>query len=427
MRSLSIENVRVFDPGRGIDAAGRTVRIEGGLIASLDARPGPADRRIDGRGLLLAPGLVDLRAHFSEPGDSTKETIASGVRAAARGGFTSVVLMPTTSPSIDRVEVVELILSRARAAGPTRVLPAGAVSVGREGERLSEMAKLASAGCVAFTDADRAIRDSQLLRYALEASLDLGAPIISHAEDELLSLGGVMHEGIVSTKLGLRGAPGTAEAVGVARDLAIAGLTRARLHLGHVSTAEAVTLIRQAKDRGLKVTAEVSPLHLALTDEAVLGYETNAKVFPPLRPRGDVDAMISGLADGTIDAVASDHRPETAIGKNAEFDVATPGAIALEATLGVVLRLVREGRLTLHRAIAVLTRGPADVLGRADLGRLTEGGPADMVLIDPTAEWLFGPMDIASRSANTPLLGRPMLGRTLLTVADGQITWERAE
>lgn len=425
MSRLVLRNVHLFDPGRGIDAVGRTVLIEHGRIASLDAPSTVAgDRVIDGAGRLCTPGLVDLRAHLCEPGFTRRETIASAVKAAAIGGFTTLVAMPTTSPSIDRVEVAELITARARQAGSTRVWPAGAMSVGREGQRLSEMAQLAAAGCVAFTDADRAVRDSQLLRYALEIAGELGVPIITHAEDELLSLGGVMHEGVVSTKLGLRGVPGASEVVGVSRDIAVAALTGARIHIAHVSTAEAVGAIRAAKQRGIRVTAEASPLHLTLTDEALYGYDTYAKVFPPLRPEADVAAVVAGVSDGTIDAIATDHLPQSELDKNTEFDEAAPGAIGLESTLGVVLGLVAQGKLTLQRAVSVLTRGPAKVLGRADIGRLSEGGPADLVLIDPNVSWEFTTDAIASRSSNTPLLGRTLVGRAALTIADGAITYE---
>ena len=426
MSSIIIRNVRLFDPGSGIDHKDRNVLVEGERIADLDA-PAAAtgDVEVDGSGRLLVPGLIDLRAHLCEPGHARRETIESGVRAAAAGGFTTVLAMPTTKPTVDRVEVVHLIRDRAKAASSTHVLVAGALSVGRKGERLAEMAKLVQAGCVCFTDGDRSIKDSQLLRYALETAGDIGTLVITHAEDESLSLGGVMHEGIVSTRLGLAGVPGAAEVVGVARDLAIAELANARLHLGHVSTRAAADEIRKAKRRGIRVTAEVSPLHLLESDEAVLGYDTYAKVFPPLRPEEDVEAMISALADGTIDAVASDHNPQIDHEKNKEFDYAAAGAIGFESTLGVMLTLVARERLTMERAIAVMTRGPANVLGRVDLGRIREEGMADLTLIDPDVRWLFGREQVVSRCANTPLLGTTLTGRAVLTIAAGQITYQQ--
>lgn len=426
MSRTLIQNVHLFDPGSGIDATGRNILIEGDRILTLNsAVDTQSEQVIDGKGRLCIPGLIDLRADFCEPGGAHRETIASGCRAAAKGGFTTVVLMPLTDPAIDRVELVEFIFARARAAGTTRILPVGTVSLGREGKRLSEMGKLTGAGCVAFSDGDRPVADTQLLRYALETAAELGVLVMTHAVDEYLSLGGMMHEGIVSTRLGLTGIPGAAEAVGVSRDLAVAALTGARLHLAHISTAESVALIRQAKDRGVRVTAEVSPLHLQLSDEAVLGYDTLAKVFPPLRPQSDVDALIAGVAEGTLDAIASDHAPQNLLDKNTEFDQAAAGAIGLESCLGVVLGLVDQGRLSLQRAISALTRGPSTVLGRSDIGRLKEGGVADLCLLDATQHWTFSPEDIASKSSNTPLLGKDLVGRVELTMAGGQITYQR--
>ena len=425
MKRLVLKNIRVFDPGAGIDAANRTVVLSAGRVVSLDApEDSPGDRIIDGRDRILVPGLVDLRAHVCEPGFTRRETVKTAALAAASGGFTSIVAMPTTSPTIDRPEVVELILARARSAESTRVLPAGALSVGREGKRLAEMAALKEAGCVAFTDGDRAVKDSQLLRYALELAGDIGVPVFTHAEDETLSLGGVMHEGLVSERLGLAGVPGAAEVVGVARDIAIAELTRCRLHIGHVSTAAAVELIREAKRRGIRVTAEVSPLHLLLSDEMVLGYDTMTKVFPPLRPPSDVAAVIAGLSDGTIDCVASDHTPQMELEKNHEFDRAAAGSITLETTLATSLSLVRQGKLTLERAIATLTRGPAQILGQSELGRIREGGPADLAVIDLERSWTVDRTTLFSRSSNTPLRGREFVGRVELTIVAGRITYE---
>lgn len=425
MKRTLIRGARLFDPGAGIDAPERNVLVEGARIRSLEADPDVlADAVVDGSGLALCPGFIDLRAHLGEPGFGSQESIHTGVRAAAAGGFTSVVAMPSTNPPIDRVEVVELILSKARAAGTTRVLPAGTLSVGLKGERLAEMGKLKEAGCVLFTDAERSVRDSQLLRYAMETAFDLHMPIATHAEDELLSLGGVMNEGEVSTRLGLRGAPSAAESVGVARDLAIAELTGARLHLGHISTAGSVDLIRQAKRRGVRVSAEVSPHHLVLTDESVLGYDTSAKVSPPLRTSTDVEAVVKALADGTLDAVATDHRGRTELEKNVELDRAEVGAIGLETAFGVVMGLVGQGRLTFERAIAVLTRGPAHTLGSKDLGRLVEGGPADLTLVDPKRAWTYLVSDGFSKSRNTPFAGRSFEGRAVWTMAAGEVTFD---
>jgi dihydroorotase len=425
MRIL-LREVRVFDPGSGLDAFPRHVLIEGGRIASLNA---PHDASVDevreGRGQLLCPGFVDLRAHLGEPGFTDRETIATGTRAAAAGGFTTVVAQPTTRPTTDRIEVVEMIKARAREAGATRVLPAGAMSEGRSGERLAEFGRLHEAGCVWFTDGDRPVRDARLLRYALETADDIGAVVCTHAEDEALGQGAVMHEGEVSARLGLVGAPGAAEQIGVARDLAVAELTGARLHLAHVTTAGAVELIREAKRRGARVTADASPTHLLLTDEALLGYDSRAKVWPPLRPVADVDAVVDGLADGTLDGVASDHEPRTPLEKNLELDRAAAGAVGLELVLPVVLTLVRRRRLTLERAITLLTRAPARVLGQPELGRLTEGGGADLVLIDPGVAWSVDPERLSSRSKNTPLAGWEVWGRATLTMRGGVVTHDQ--
>lgn len=426
MTTKLIKNVRLFDPGSGVDEENRSILIKDNQISSLDAdRDHVVDVVIDGQGLLCVPGFVDMRVHFCQPGGSRRETIATGCAAAAKGGFTTVCLMPTTEPTLDKVEIVEFVLAQARAAGTTRVLPVGSVSVGRKGERLSEIAKLTAAGCVAFSDGDHVIRDSQLLRYALETASELGVLVITHPQDEYLALGGVMHEGVISTKLGLGGIPAAAEVVGVSRDLAVAAMTGCRLHLSHISTAESVDLIRQAKRKGVLVTAEVSPLHLVLTDEAVLGYDTSAKLFPPLRPQSDVEAIRRGLADGTIDAVATDHLPQSQLDKNTEFDRAAAGAIGLESCLGIILGLVKSGDLTLERAISVLTRGPAQILGHQEIGRLREHGLADLTLISLEGETPFTTDDILSKSCNSPWLGNNLVGQVVLTVAAGEITYQR--
>lgn len=428
MKRTLIRGVRVFDPGAGLDVPDRCVLVEGPYLRSLDVDADVlSDRVVDADGLVLCPGFIDLRAHLGEPGLTRQESIATGLAAAASGGFTSVVVMPTTEPTIDRVEVVELILSQARAAGTTRVLPAGALSKERKGERLAEMGKLSAAGCVLFTDVDRSVQDSQLLRYAMETAYDLRMPVATHGEDESLSLGGVMNEGDISARLGLRGAPSAAEAVGVARDIALAELTGARLHLGHISTAGAVELIRQAKRRGVRVTAEVTPHHLVLTDEAVLGYNTMAKVSPPLRTQTDVDAVVRALADGTIDVVATDHQGQTELDKNVEFDRAAYGTIGLETALGVVLGLVKQERLTFERAVAVLTRGPAQALNRRDLGRFRENGTADLVLVNPNESWTYRVQDSRARSRNSPFSGHSFSGRVVWTMASGEVTYDRLD
>jgi dihydroorotase len=418
---IEFQDVRLFDPGSGLDQPGATVVVEDETIVAFEPGGRP-DRRVSGEGLVLCPGVVDLRAHLGQPGRPDRETVASGTRAAARGGTTTVVALPTTEPTTDRVEVVAMLKAWAEEAGPTRVLPAGALTVGRKGERLAEFAKLRAAGCVLFTDGSRPIRDAQLLRYGLETAVDVGVPVMTHAEDETLAQGGVMHEGLVSARLGLVGTPRAAEEVGVARDLAVAALTGASIHLAHVSSAGSVDLIRQAKRRGVRVTADVSPHHLLLDDGAVEGYATYAKTRPPLRAFSDRCALVEGLADGSIDAVASDHEPRTELEKNVEFDGASPGAAAIELLLPTLTTLVAEGKLTLERALAACTRAPAHILGREDLGRLFVGGPADLVLFDPGAVWAVGDGWL-SRGRNTPLWGRPLRGRPLLTMVRGRTSY----
>ncbi len=427
MTRTIFRDVRVFDPGSGVDRVGVDVFVDGETIVGVEptgsART-PGDREIAGRGRLLCPGLIDLRVHLCQPGSTDRETVATGSAAAAAGGFTTIVAMPDTTPAIDSVEVVDTVLARAREAGSVRVLCAGAMSVGRDGERLAELAKLASAGCCMFTDVDRPVRDSQLLRYALETGIDVGTVIATHPEDPYLSRGGVMHEGVVSARLGLEGIPETAEVVGVARDLALAELTGARLHLHHISTAGAVELIRQAKRRNARVTAEVSPCHLRLTDAALAAYDPLAKLSPPLRTTADVQAVVEGLADGTVDVVASDHTPRTFLEKNVELDRAASGAIGLESSLGLMLTLVSEGRLTLERAVRAMTSQPAAVLNRPDLGKIEVGGPADLVLVDPDHVWTFMESDVRSRSRNSPLFGQTFRGRGVLTMSRGRVTYE---
>ncbi|MGF1510409.1 MAG: dihydroorotase [Myxococcota bacterium] len=423
---LLISDVRLFDPGSGLDVSGRHVLVDDGVVADLNAPSEIAvDRRIAGGGRLLCPGFIDLRAHLGEPGFADRETIATGGAAAAAGGFTTVVTHPNTEPTTDRVEVVETIKARAREADHVEVLPAGTVSVERKGQRLAEFAKLRQCGCVLFTDGDRPIRDARLLRYALETADDVGVVVATHSEDETLAHHAVMHEGRVSTRLGLMGAPGAAEQVGVARDLAIAELTGARLHIAHITTAGSVDLIRQAKRRGARVTADASPHYLLLTDEALSGYDTAAKLWPPLRPASDVDAVVEGLADGTLDLVASDHEPRTPLEKNVEVDRAASGAVGFELVLAVLLTLVREGRLTLQRALSLTTRAPSEVLGRTDLGRIAVGGPADLVLVDPESAWTVGPDALTSRSKNTPLTGMRLYGQTIATIRRGRVVFQR--
>jgi dihydroorotase len=409
-----------------------------GRVAAVGPDAGKdASQTIDARGLLVCPGFVDIHCHLREPGFEHKETIATGTLAAARGGFTTVCAMPNTEPPIDTAASVEFVLRAASAQGAVRVLPIGCVTRGRAGHELAGLAELAEAGAVAFSDDGAPVADAHLIRRALEYASMLDLPIIDHCEEPSLTGGGVMHEGWVATRLGLRGVPAAAEESMVARDIALAELTGSRVHLAHVSTAGSVDLIRQARARGLPVTAEVTPHHLALTHEAVLGaselpgglaYDTDAKVNPPLRTPRDAAACLDGLLDGSIDCVATDHAPHASEDKLCEFDGAAFGISGLETALGLCLTLVHEGRLELPTLIERLTAGPVRALGLdrkiEGLGSLSAGAPGDVALIDPEAEWTVAPERFASKGRNTPLAGRTLRGRAVATVYGGKVVWQ---
>jgi dihydroorotase len=375
-----------------------------------------------------------VHTHLRDPGLEYKEDIESGTRAAARGGFTTVCAMPNTEPAMDTRSVVEYVLREAAARAHVRVLPIGAVSKGRQGKELAELGDLAQAGCVAFSDDGAPIWDATLMRRALEYSAAFGLPIIDHCEDPSLANDGVMNEGRVSTRLGLRGAPAASEEAAVSRDIPLAEATGSHLHVAHVSTRGAIEAIRGAKARGVRVTAEVTPHHLTLTDEVVafganggaeLVYETNAKVNPPLRTQEDVAACVEGLIDGTIDCIATDHAPHAVIEKLCEFDDAAFGISGLETAFGLCMRLVHSGRIELSTLIERMTAGPARALGLerhvSGIGTLAEGGPADIVLLDPSAEWVVEPERFASKGKNTPLGGLTLRGAVVMTIAGGRV------
>jgi dihydroorotase len=416
---------RVLDPAGGRD--GRAdVLIEDGRIAAVEeALEGVADAEVvNAEGLWVAPGFVDLHAHLREPGQEYKEDIASGGRAAAAGGFTAVCCMANTNPVNDDPSVTDYILDRARKESPVRVLPVAAATKGLAGEVMTEMAALVAAGAVAFSDDGKTIMDSGMQRRVLEYSRLVEKPVMVHAEDRTLVRDGVVNEGAVSTRLGLPGNPAVAEIVHVARDLLLAELTGAHLHVAHVSTAGAVAHVREARARGVHVTAEVSPHHLTLTDEATLGYDPNTKMAPPLRGKDDVAACVDGLADGTIDAIATDHAPHAVHEKEVEFTAAPPGVLGFETALAVVLELVRRGSLTPLQLVASLSWHPARVLGLA-MGRLERGAAADVVLIDPARRWLYDPAQGFSKSRNSPWAGRELEGRVLATWVGGRLVYQQ--
>jgi dihydroorotase len=432
---LLIRGGHVIDPGSNLDGAvdvlidaGKIAYIGPDALAAAWRREGPTLHTplavIEAHALLVVPGLIDIHTHLREPGYEYKESIETGSAAAAAGGFTAVACMANTNPVNDDAAVTEYILDKARAVGLVQVLPIGAVSVGLAGERLAEIGELKQAGVVAVSDDGKAVMNSQLMRRALEYAGMFDLPVIAHCEDTNLSAHGMMHEGRVSTELGLRGIPAQAEDIMVARDIALAELTGGRLHIAHVSTAGAVRLVREAKARGLRVTAEATPHHLLLTDEAVRGYDPNTKMYPPLRTAADVEALRQALKDGTIDAIATDHAPHDLADKEVEFDRAPVGIIGLETSLPLTLRLVEEGVLPLADAIAKLTAGPAQVLGLAK-GTLQVGADADVTLIDTQTEYGVDRREFRSKSRNSPFHGWTLKGRAVMTICAGKVVHSR--
>ena len=436
-RPVLVKGGRIIDPAQGMDERGDLL-IEDGIVAAIhpDITPPDGARVIEATDLVVCPGFIDLHCHLREPGLEYKETIATGTRAAARGGFTTVCAMPNTDPVMDSRAVADFVLRRAREEGAVRVLPIGAVTAGSRGTALTEMAELAEAGAVGFSDDGHPVADANVMRQALSYASGLGLPIINHCEVPELSAGGVMNEGWVATRLGLKGLPRSAEEAMVARDIALAETTGGRLHVAHASTAGTVGLVRQAKARGLDVTCEATPHHLTLTDETVLGrgaaayeplstaaYDTNAKVAPPLRSRSDVEAMVEGLRDGAVDLIATDHAPHGRIEKLCTFDEAANGISVLETALGSLMSLVHSGALTLPTLVDRLTAAPARFLG-VDLGTLRPGSSADVTLFDPNSEWVVDPASFASKGKNTPLAGATLKGHVAATIAAGKVVHE---
>jgi len=423
--SLLIRNGRVVDPASSLDAVA-DVLISGGRIERVGRDlPVAAETTIlDATGKLVCPGFIDIHVHLREPGYEYKETVASGTRAAAAGGFTAVACMANTHPVNDNRSITDYIRAKAAVEGVVRVYPIGAVTRGLGGEELAELAELAEAGCVAFSDDGKCVMNASLYRRAMEYTLPFGAPIISHAEDHHLSRGTSMNEGVVSTELGMPGAPAAAEDIMVARDILLAELTGAHVHIAHLSTAGAVRLVRDAKARGVRVTAEVTPHHLLLTEDAVRTFDANAKMNPPLRSKRDTEVLLEALVDGTIDCIATDHAPHAGSEKEGEFDRAAFGIVGLETAVGLMLdRLVKPGALPLATLISRLSRDPARLLGLPG-GSLAPGAAADLTLLDPAAEWTVDPAKFASRSRNTPFGGWTVTGRPWKTIVGGGIVWE---
>jgi dihydroorotase len=425
-RPILLRGGRVIDPSRGTDEVA-DVYLEGGKVASVGQGIAGADDaiRIDARGKVVAPGLIDLHTHLREPGQEELETVASGAMAAAAGGFTAVCAMPNTDPVTDNQAAVGFIVAQAQRAGKARVYPIGAISVGEKGQQLAEFGELVGAGAVAVSDDGKPVMSSHLMRTALEYAQVFGIPVADHCEDLTLAQGGAMHEGIVSTRLGLKGIPSAAEEIMVARDIILAELTGGHVHLCHMSTRGSVELIRRAKDRGLRVTAEACPHHFTLTHHACEGYDTNAKMNPPLREEADREAIRQALRDGTIDVVATDHAPHHYDAKEREFDDAPNGIIGLETALGLaVTELVCGGLLTLPELVARMSTMPAKVF-KLPGGTLAPGALADVVVLDPQADWEVRPEAFYSKSRNTPFAGRRLTGRAELTIVRGQVVFDR--
>lgn len=428
MVAIFIAGGHVIDPGRFNGVA--DVLIDEGRVVAVGPRlKVPAGcTKIDAVGRLVLPGFVDLHVHFREPGFEYKESIQSGAAAAVAGGFTSVCCMPNTNPVNDNQAITELMLDRARAAGLANVFPIGAITKGSEGKELAEIGDLRRAGCVAISDDGKPVMNSLVMRRAMEYALAFDVPVVDHCEDLHLAEGGCMNEGAISTELGLPGMPAAAEDVMVARNVALAELTGARLHLAHISTEGSVRMVREAKSRGLKVTAEACPHHFTITEETVRGYNTYAKMNPPLRTWKDVQAIKEGLRDGTIDVIATDHAPHASQEKQLGFTEAPFGIVGLETALPLTLALVDEGVLSLESAVDKLSTAPAKAFGLAK-GTLAVGADADVAIVDQQEQWEVDPAKFRSKSRNTPFAGWKVKGRVTTTIVSGRVVFEtdRAE
>ncbi len=425
-RPILIKGGRVIDPSRRSDgiadvylAEGRVASVGHGIVGEDGCQV------IDATGKVVAPGLIDLHVHLREPGFEDLETVATGAMAAAAGGFTAVCAMPNTDPPQDNQGTIGFVISQAQKAGKARVYPVGTISVGQKGEKLSEFGELMSAGAVAVSDDGKPIMNSHLMRTALEYAKTFGIPIADHCEEITLAHAGAMHEGIVATRLGLKGIPAAAEEIHVARDIILSELTGGQIHLCHMSTRGSVDLIRRAKDKGLNVSAEVTPHHFTLTHHACEGYNTNAKMNPPLREEADVESLQQALKDGTIDVIATDHAPHHYDAKEREFDEAPNGILGLETAFGLaVSQLVRPGLLSLSDLLYRMSTRPAQLF-KLPGGSLAPNAPADVVILDPDVEWTVDPKAFFSKSRNTPFGGRKVKGRAEVTIVRGRVVHDR--
>lgn len=440
MQTILIRCGRIIDPSQGVDKVADLL-IQEGRIKGIDQRINPPEGAeiIEATGFVVTPGFIDVHCHLREPGFEYKETVATGTQAAAKGGFTTVCAMPNTNPVMDTRSTVDYVLSKARSEGMVRVLPIGAVTKGSNGVELAEMGELAEAGCIGFSDDGHPVADPNIMRQALGYASAFGLPIINHCETPELFRDGLMNEGWVSNRLGLQGVPNSAEETMVARDIALAEMVGGRIHLAHVSTAGTLELVRIAKDKGINVTCEVTPHHLTLTDEAVMGrsngddsvfgplssvaYDTYAKVNPPLRARRDMEAMVAGLRDGVIDMIATDHAPHNIVEKLCTFQEAAMGISVLETALGSLMLLVHAGDVPLTVVVEKLTSAPAKFLGRSDIGTLKDGALADVTIFDPDSEWVVDSDKFVSRGKNSPFHGATLRGQVVSTLVGGRIVF----
>jgi dihydroorotase len=425
-RPILVRGGRVIDPASGIDRSA-DVLLQDGKVEAIDQNLGRPDGAIviEAAGKVVSPGLIDLHVHLREPGQEDLETVATGAMAAAAGGFSAVCAMPNTDPVTDNQAAVGFIVSQAQRAVKARVYPIGAISLGQQGQQLAEFGELVGAGAVAVSDDGKPVVSSHLMRTALEYARTFGIPVADHCEDPTLAAGAVMHEGLISTRLGLKGMPSAAEEIMVARDILLAELTGGHVHLCHMSTRGSVELIRRAKEKGLRVTAEACPHHFTLTHEACEGYNTNAKMNPPLREPEDREAIRQGLRDGTIDVICTDHAPHHYDAKEREFDDAPNGIIGLETALGLAItELVETGLIDLPTLIQRMSATPARIF-KLPGGSLARGATADVVVVDPTADWVVDPATFFSKSRNTPFTGRRLRGRADVTIVRGQVVYQR--
>jgi dihydroorotase len=423
MRKLFIQNGRVIDPAGGLDAI-RDLLIEEDRIAAVGEKLQVSGaERFDATGLIVAPGFIDMHVHLREPGFEYAETIESGSRAAAAGGFTTICCMPNTSPVNDNATVTRYIIERAERHAIVNVRPIGAITKGSAGDELSAIGSMRDAGIVAISDDGRPVMNARVMRRAMETARSFGIPVIDHCEDLHLSAGGDMHEGLQSVRLGLRGIPAASEDVMVARDILLAELTGARYHVAHISSRHSVEMVAFAKSRGLRVTSETTPHHFSLTDDEMPPYDSNYKMKPPLRSQCDLGAVMNGIVSGAVDAIATDHAPHAGSEKMQEFEKCPFGVIGLETAIGLALeRLVHPGKIPLKRMVELFSTGPDRVL-KLERGRLAVGAPADVTILDVERTWTYDVNKSASKSRNSPFNGHTFRGGPVATVVNGRVVW----